>query len=258
MKTWGVFLLLGIGMGLVTGVAGARAADISQRTDYRVSLAGISVARASFATRISGSSYSVSGQVKAAGIVDFFTSFNARTETRGRVEDGALKADDYVLTYTRGKRTRVYSVGFRGDDVVSTTIEPQPGRPKEWVPVTPEDLRKVVDPVSGIILPPGREGCSGALQVYDGETRFDLVLSPKRTDTYALDGYSGPVAVCSARYVPKAGYRAGRKDIEYMKKARGIEIWFAKAGALQLTAPVYARIPTEYGTLSIAATRISN
>lgn len=63
----------------------------------------------------------------------------------------------------------------------------------------------------------------------------------------------GDAIVCSVRYVPKSGYRKGRKDIEYLKSVTGMEIWFAKTATLKLYAPVYAKIPTRYGTVHVTA-----
>ncbi|MNL72497.1 hypothetical protein D3C87_1978180 [compost metagenome] len=53
--------------------------------------------------------------------------------------------------------------------------------------------------------------------------------------------------------MPKSGFRKGRKDIEYLRKVEGMEIWFAKTGTLKVYAPVHARVPTRMGTIYVSA-----
>ena len=83
--------------------------------------------------------------------------------------------------------------------------------------------------------------------------RRKLALSPGRTAPFTAGKASGEAVVCSVRYVPVSGYRKGRKDIEYLKSVTGMEIWFAKTATLKLYAPVYAKIPTRYGTVHVTA-----
>ena len=83
---------------------------------------------------------------------------------------------------------------------------------------------------------------------------MDLVLSPMGTKPFAAEGFKGEAIVCSIRYTPKSGFRRGRTDIEYLRKTP-MEIWFAKADGANVYAPVYVRIPTEYGMVTITAVK---
>jgi hypothetical protein len=153
------------------------------------------------------------------------------------------------------KRTRVYDVVYSNGDVTETTITPEPKRdPATWVPVTPKDLRSVLDPLSGLIFPADSKICPSRLPVFDGESRLDLVLSPMGTKPFSAEGFKGEAIVCSIRYQPRSGYKRGRYDIEYLKKTP-MEIWFAKAGTANVYAPVYARIPTKMGQLYVKAVK---
>ena len=93
------------------------------------------------------------------------------------------------------------------------------------------------------------------LPIYDGESRMDLVLSSKGEKSFSTKGFSGDTVVCGVRYIPKSGYRKGRKDIDYLRGSKAMEIWFAKAEGVNVYAPVYVKIPTQYGTLTISAVR---
>lgn len=235
--------------------AGA-AEPVRQKMEFRVSLAGFSVAMATFETRIDRRRYHISGKVHSAGIARLFSRITAETTVSGLVQAGRARALSYDLVYTRGERTRTYTVGFRNGNVVETSITPAPRRPESWVPVTARHLRAVFDPISGLLLPPGARSCAMTRAIYDGETRMDLVLSDKGTRPYRFEGFSGDTLVCSVRFVPKAGYKPESDDIAFLRRASGMEIWFARTGAVDFYAPVYVRVPTRAGALTIAATRL--
>ncbi|MUZ57964.1 DUF3108 domain-containing protein [Agrobacterium vitis] len=237
--------------------SGSAFAGETYRNEYRVTLLGLSIARATFVTEVTRPGYTITGTISSAGIANVFTSLDAKTKVTGLVaDDKHLQASNYNLVYTRGKRTRVYDVRYAGGNVVSTTITPEPNRNKDrWIPVSAGDLRSVLDPVGGLTLPDDGKICSRTLPIFDGESRLDLVMSPKGKNKFTAGNVSGEAIVCSVRYVPKSGFNKGRSDIEYLRSANDMEIWFAKTGTMTLYAPVYARVPTRVGTLSITATR---
>ncbi|MFB9913897.1 DUF3108 domain-containing protein [Rhizobium paknamense] len=241
----------------VLALGGAALADESYHTDYRVTLAGLPVARASFTTNISDSDYKIAGDISSAGLVNVFTSLTAKTSVAGQVVGTErLEPQSYELIYTRGKRTRTYDVRFSGGSVVKTSITPEPKRNADrWIPVSPGDLRAVFDPLGGLVLSERGGLCNRTIPIYDGESRMDLVLSPKGKAKFTAGDVSGEATVCSVRYVPKSGFNKGRSDIEYLRQANDMEIWFAKAGGMKLYAPVYAKVPTRVGPLYITATR---
>lgn len=230
-------------------------ASIRHVSEYDISLGLLPIATASFASEFNAKDYKIAGSFKSAGLVNLFSRISADTDVTGVVQGKKLQTSSYKLTYTRGKKTRIYNVGYRNGDVVSTSISPEPGtRPASWVPVTEADLRSVMDPISGLIFPDGASVCPSRMQVYDGESRMDLVLSPKGSKPFSTKGFKGDALVCEVRYEPKAGYRKGRSDIEFLKKQR-MEVWFAKAEGANVYAPVYARIPTKVGDVYVTATK---
>lgn len=250
-------LCLGLAL-IILGYSGplARAEDVQSRTDYNVSLAGIPIARASFVTRMANRNYSISGRFRSAGIVNLITEISADTDVSGVRIGERLEARKYTLVYRKGRKVETYDVRLRSGNVTSSEIRPAPKpRPKTWIPVTEADLRSVFDPLSGLIVPQGDRLCPRTLPIFDGESRIDLVLTPKGTKSYDHGEVKAEATVCGIRYVPRSGYRRGRKDIDYLTKVRGMEIWFAKAGELPLYAPIRARIPTRYGTVDISAVR---
>lgn len=242
----------------VLPAAQAGAAALTQQTEYRIAIGGLPVARAVFNTRLERARYSISGKVNTSGLADLIADIRAETSVSGTVSGSTLRARTYDLTYSSGEKTRIYRVSFNGGRVTRNSIDPEPVRPDGWVPVSTRQLLSVLDPISGLIFPEGKKVCPRSLPIFDGETRMDLVLGKKGTEPFNVDGYKGTALVCSVRFVPKGGYKQGRKDIEYLRKSDKMEIWFASAGKLKLMAPVFVRIPTQIGMLTISAHRISN
>lgn len=247
--------ILAVAAALALMPVSAGTAEIRHLSEYSISLGLLPIATASFASEFGDRDYRISGTFRSSAIVDIITKITAETNVTGRLQDDKFQASRYNLVYSNGKRTRVYDVQYRNGNVTETTITPAPKRnPKTWVPVGDRDLRSVLDPLSGMIFPDGAKICPSRLPIYDGESRMDLVLTPKGTKPFSTKGFKGEAIVCDIRYVPKSGYRRGRTDIEYLKKTP-MEIWFAKAQSANVYAPVYARIPTKMGQVYVTAVK---
>lgn len=235
-----------------------KAEVIQHNTDYNISLGPLTIARAKFATRMDGTNYTISGTFNSAGLASVLKDISGTAKITGSQRGNRMQASSFDLVYNDGKRTRSYDVKFRNGDVISSVITPKPkSRPDGWVAVKPRDLRSVLDPISGLIFPSSAKMCPSVLPVYDGESRMDLVFSDAGTRKFKTKGFDGEVIVCTIRYVPKSGYRHGRKDIEYLKSIR-MEVWFGKSDVLNVYAPVYAKIPTRLGQVHITASRFGN
>ena len=235
----------------------ASADMLRHETQYRVSLAGLPIARADFKTEVTGKQFTIRGDITSAGLADLVTSIDARTDVTGVVNDSKLQATHYTLFYKSGKRERTYDVAYTNGNVTSNSITPEPKRPDTWVPITESDLKSVLDPISGMIFPitPSLNLCNQTLAVFDGEMRMDLKLSPKGSHPFSTEGFKGKTIACGVRFTPKSGYKSTRKDYLYLAKSDDMEIWFAKADTMNVYAPVYVRIPTQYGTVTITAVK---
>ncbi|MDQ0321641.1 hypothetical protein QO002_003779 [Pararhizobium capsulatum DSM 1112] len=245
-----------VSMTLSTG--SVQATEIKHVTDYSISLAGLPIAKASFHTELDSGHYRISGTLKSAGIADILASTSGQTSVSGTVGSDRLNASEYSMRYQSGKKARAIDVQFANGNVTSATMTPARRIPKNWVPVTKGDLRNVVDPLSGLIFPAKTRVCPKTLPIFDGESRMDLKLSSKGTRPFKTEGFSGDVIVCGVKFVPKSGYRKGRDDVEYLRKLESMEIWFAMAETVNVYAPVYVRIPTSLGPVTVWATRFGD
>jgi hypothetical protein len=233
----------------------AAAEEVHNRTDYQITLSGLPLANAFFQTRKDSRSYSINAQIATTAVASIIAESKAEMSSKGVVKDGQLEPQKFEFRYKWGKRNRRFDTSFSGRDVTKSVIEPQPRkRRKDWIPIRPEDLRAVTDPVAGLVISGDRDPCASSIAVFDGEARLDLKLAPKGGKDFKTEGFSGPVVVCSLRYEPKAGYRRGHRDIEYVRKLKNMEIWFAKSTPMNVYAPVYLSVPTSFGPLTITAT----
>ncbi len=236
----------------------AYAVEVTHNTDYSISLAGLPIARASFHTELNADRYTISGTMNSAGLADIFAQTSGETSVSGVVGRDRLSASEYRVRYQTGKKGRAIDVRFRNGDVMSASMKPARRIPKNWIPVTKADMRNVVDPLSGLIFPADTRVCPKSVPIFDGESRMDLKLSAKGTKPFKTEGFQGDVIVCGIKFVPKSGYRKGRDDVDYLRKLETMEIWFAKADAVNVYAPVYVRIPTSLGAVTIWATRFGS
>ncbi len=112
------------------------------------------------------------------------------------------------------------------------------------VPITAANKRGVIDPASALVMPVQGRGdlmdpanCNRTLPIFDGATRFDVTLSYGETRSVAKPGYSGPVLVCNARYLPIAGHRPDRPGVKFMEDNREMSVWLAPVEGTRGAAP---------------------
>lgn len=239
---------------LITGSHAAGAEEVVNRTNYTIALAGLPLANAFFQARRSEETYAIDAQIASVGVGEIFADARAEMSSAGVVRKGHFRPARFMFRYRYGKRARSFETRFKGGDVVSSSIEPKQRKRKGWVPVKPEDLRAVTDPVAGLVIPASAEPCRAEIPIYDGEARLNLRLARKGEERFKTEGFEGRAIVCSIRYEPRSGYRRGHGDVEYVRKLKSMEIWFAKSAAMDVYAPVFLSVPTKYGTLTITAT----
>jgi hypothetical protein len=128
------------------------------------------------------------------------------------------------------------------------------------IPITAAHLQNVVDPLSAIVLLSqarlnrhSTDPCGKRLPIFDGKTRYDLVLSQKGTRAINPTGkLHGTAYVCGVRYIPIAGHKPGKQgDNDYATGNTGIEVWLVPVPEAGLLVPYYVHVPTPAGTASM-------
>lgn len=243
-------------LGLLAPLSG-HAEPLSHRADFDINLAGLPFAKASFNSRRDDNLYEIEVNFRAAGVGQVVNDMTAELVSTGVIGESGLQAQRYLLEYRKGTRHRRFEAEFKDGDVVATRIEPKRDRSKQrnWVPIRPDDLKAVTDPLAGLIQPASSDPCKPLIPIYDGEARLDISLDRKREEAFKTQGFDGTVVVCAMRYTPLSGYRKGSRDMEFLKRLKSMEIWFAKSDRMNVYAPIFFSVPTRFGTLTMKATR---
>lgn len=241
---------------LVWMILPAKAETPSYRGEFTISFLGLPVASIDFDSRVDGDRYSVDGKVSSAGLGAFFYDTHGTLTASGRIAD-RVQSDSFRAKYRYDDKPTLVEIGFRDGDVVKVVNEPPLKKRKNWVPVEPDDLKSVVDPLAATMVKSDKleNVCNGGARMFDGELRADLTLSFVETGKMSVKGFAGPTVTCGLKFTPVAGYRKGRKALEYLKSKSRIQVTFAQIGETGVYAPIHATIGTQIGTITVRARR---
>lgn len=235
-------------------VAGPAAAAETRafRADYSVTLFGLPIAQASFDSTFSGKRFRIEGSLSSSGIARIFDDTKGTTKAEGVIHGETVRPSAFDADYVSGRKKGRTAIRFAGGDVESVVNHPDKKRdPATWVAVSAAHLKAALDPLSSalVVAEKPQEVCTRTIRFFDGELRADLKLAPAGST-------NGERVTCTASFVPVAGYRKGRKQIDYLRNNSRIAVTFAPLAGTGLYTPVDASVGTQIGTLRILATRI--
>lgn len=229
-------------------------------TEYGMALIGLIIGKASFDTVIDDRSFSVKGRMSSAGLGSLVSRTGGTSEVSGSVTPRGFAATRYGLDYTSDGKRWKSDVRFRSGRVAASDVSPKRSRNEKpsYVPVQRSQLASVVDPLSGLMIRTGDAAsvCRRTLPLYDGWSRLDLRLSPGGSNRVSLTGYRGDAQVCRVRIAPVSGYDRNSKGLKFLQ-GQTIELWFAPIARPDVYVPVYAKIPTTIGPLTLQATSVT-
>ena len=238
------------------GPSQARAADV-YRADYSVSLLGLKVATSEFETTVDHDSFGIKGGVHSAGLARIFEKVDGTTEVDGHIDGSGVEPVSYDVKYHYGKDRASRSIDFRNGKVVGTHIDPEPKKKPGWIDVSADDLKDVADPLTSILIPAAspRDVCGRTLRIYDGATRIDLELEFAGWQPFSTDGFKGTATSCRVRFIPVSGYSKGAFAMGYLSREKDMRIAFASLGSSGIYVPVFAKVGTQIGNVTVYATR---
>ena len=245
------FTAFALAFAALAGVAPSTAAEQSFRAEYSVTLLGMPIARARFDSTFHADRFTIDGTVASSGVGRIFDDTKGTTRVEGTLRGEGAQPRSYVLDYVSGGKQGHTTIRYRSGGVESVVNKPEPKRRSPWIPLTDEVLREALDPISSTLIRTSdpAEVCNRTIRFFDGELRADLRLT--HVSTGAGDGVT-----CAARFVPVAGYRQGRRQIEFLRDRSRITISFARLGETGFYTPVDASIGTQVGTVRVTASRI--
>ncbi|MGU3464096.1 DUF3108 domain-containing protein [Methylobacterium sp. C33D] len=251
--------------------AGARAsrtkraapAAATVAVDYGINLAGLPIGTARLAGSFDRDRYMMDVSAVLTGLVGAITGGKGSARASGSFSAAPQPGAFAIATQTATSGIAVRMALARGN-VVQAEITPPLVDMQDRVPVTPANKRGIIDPVSALLMPTqGRgepldpENCNRTLPVFDGATRFNVVLSYAETRPVQKPGYAGQVLVCNARYQAVAGHRPDRPGVKFMEENREMSVWLAPVEGTRVLIPLRISVLTTIGTNIIEATRWS-
>jgi hypothetical protein len=246
----------------LVNAGGARAE--SWHATYKVSLIGLPIGTAEVSGQISATGYRIEASAKITGLATILSNAKGAATGAGAIAAGRILPATFATSAAGSKMTRTVRMALSDGAVtgvdISPPIEDKPGR----VPLRDQDKLGVVDPVGSIVVPVagnapliGPAACDRSIPIFDGYTRFDVKLSYVGQRRVAAKGYSGPVVVCAARYVPISGHNPDRPAVKFMVDNRQMEVWLAPIESARVLVPFRASVRTMIGTTIVEASEFS-
>ena len=256
MKPAIAWSLAGLAFSAALPVPSAQAAGVDAR--YNISLLGLTLGTATLGGGIDAAGYKLDVAAKMTGLVGSFTGGRGSGVATGTLSGGRLSPATFAISSANSSESRTVRMALDSGNVAAVDIAPPIDAKPDRVPLTDAHRRNIVDPLSAFLMPVsgkggGQAACNRTLPIFDGAARYDIKLSYGGAKEIKVDGYSGPVAICNARYVPIAGHRALRPSTKFMAENREISTWLAPVAGTSVMIPVRISVKTMIGTAVIEA-----
>jgi len=189
---------------------------------------------------------------RLTGLVGVFASGKGAVTVTGSYRAGQ-PSSVFDGMFRLGKASKHVQIELAGGRVTVAKMDPpmdeRPGR----VPVLEEHRRNVLDPLTAMAMTmagqePDTADCNRTIPVFDGGSRFDIVLSYSEKRNVDIAEYKGSVLVCKARFVPISGHRPARSMIKYMQENKDMSVWLAPLPGTQFLFPLRISVRTVLGT----------
>jgi len=234
------------------------------RARYSVSLVGLRIGDAAATGQLDRARYRIDLSAKLTGLAAMISNLKLALASTGSFRGGAVAPQTFATTSASSRETRTVRMSLDAGTVRALDISPPFDDKEGRVPVTAASKRNILDPTSALIMavPDGQPlvgpaACNRRIPVFDGYMRFDLALSFVGTKQVAVKGYSGPVSVCSVRYIPIAGHKLDSKSTRFMAANREIETWLAPVERARVVVPLHVALKTLAGSAVIDAVEFS-
>lgn len=244
----------------VTSALATPASAESLKAHYALSLMGLSLGSAFASAVIDAQNYRLDISMKTSGLANLVNNTKAAASASGKLVPGGPAPVSFANTFSNSYETRTTRMSLSNNTVRSLEVKPPPWDAAIRLPVSEEQKKHVVDPVSALIMAVpadqplvGPSACNRIIPVFDGVTRFNVQLSYVDTRTAKTKGYAGPVSICSARYMPISGHSPASTSTKFMAENQDMSVWLAPLSAAHVVAPLRIDVKTTAGMLSIDA-----
>jgi hypothetical protein len=251
---------VGVALAVASSLVAAPSHADSIMATYSVSLVGLPIGVARLAADLSPTRYHIEATAKLSGLATIVSNSRGAANGSGAIIAGKVAPAGFATTASNSSLTRTVRMSLSGNAVTGVEISPPFEDKPDRVPITDKDKRGVIDPVGAFVIPVsgtaplvGPAACNRTIPIFDGYTRFDINLTYVGQRSVEAKGYSGPVAVCSARYQPIAGHRPDRPATRFMVDNKDLEVWLAPIESARVLMPYRLSVRTMMGTTVVEA-----
>ncbi len=238
------------------------------QASYDVGVANIDLGTVDVTATFGSKDYALTADGKFSLLAGLLYKATGKTTSKGTLSNFSPKPQRYTLSFSDSKKRQRVQIAFAGGTVRTVKITPKKRPDKQAIPIPDGQLSNVLDPLTAAFMsirsqsaPSDLGVCNQTLRVFDGKQRFDLTLSPKRSESIvgrAPQGVSEQAAVCHVRYEPIGGYRPQSSAVQFVQKADGIEAWLVSVPGTDRYLPYKVVVPTAWGDGSITLTGLSS
>lgn len=237
------------------------AAASQLRLRYSISLIGLPIGSASVTGVVGPAAYRLEANGKLTGLAGVIVNSKGAATATGRLADGRVDPSTFAATAATSNHVLTIRMAMAGGAATGVEITPVYEQTPDRVPLTAADRRGIIDPLSSFVMQVpgtgdviGPAACNRTLALFDGGVRFDITLAFAGIRQVKGAGYTGPVAVCSARYKPIAGHRPDRPATKFMINNKEMEVWLAPVPNTRFVVPYRVSVLSMIGTTIIEAT----
>jgi len=260
-----------IGLSMVPILAlasrGSKSADAQAKLDayYTATLLGLPIGHISWAVDVKENHFSSVATGSIAGFLRLFLDAQGSVAAEGRLSGGKPVPSKFQLKLLAGKWSDEVGIAFTGNRAKESVLPNSASPSVDYVPIKDGDRIGASDPMTALLVYVGGSGtttvpqaCERTVAIFDGHTRYNLRLAFERFSTvHAAEGYQGQVVVCSAKFLPVAGYDPKHFLVTYLAAQHETEIWLAPLSGTRLLVPYRASISTPMGVGILEATKFA-
>ena len=241
---------------LLSGSGLAAAADGNIRATYELSFLGVPFVVVNLDIAVRNSIYTVRIDYQASGAGRIASDATGEAISRGYYRNGRFIPATFVFDRKGGERPQKVELAMTGGDVKTMTLDPPAGPLPDRLPIEPEHLKHVIDPLSAFLVPAVKadgktaaDVCDRTLPIFDGLRRYDVGLSS--IDGPGVAGFAGPTKACQIRLTLIAGQARDGQASRPAFQPQDIVVTFGLIKAVEIFVPLSISAKTSYGTVQV-------
>jgi hypothetical protein len=222
---------------------------------YKVSFTALGkIGHFRFTSKMEGDAYKLTGE---ANVDTAVFDYSGKMKSSGDAPDAHTRPAGYRFSFQQKalfgkKKAKSLQIQFNPSGVSNVAWVPPEEPWKKVVPVKPEHLKSVLDPLSGVMalsLGDLAKPCDQRLPIYDGKQRFDVVFKPTRKPPEVKGDH-----ICSVHLVPISGHKPGEGAASVVNG--DIELVLRPVPKANVIIPFKVTVPTVVGTATLTSEQI--